>query len=98
MILKSISLAKFIEKEKIPFYVEHDDYIKAGLHVNEEVDELLAGNFLGLDEAQECRSNNSVWSARFYFNDEYKIAYAATFENVLNKIIAIMEEHYEISL
>jgi len=94
-----IKLAKFIEDNSIIFYLEHNDFESGNLSINEELSDLRDELELTVLESIECYRIQSIWSARFYYEGNlHKIAYAAKCSDVLNKIIKIMEEHYEITL
>lgn len=88
-------------KNQWPFYIEHNDFLKGGLVIHEEVSDLLKSCEIDAAELTNCVVTHSVWSARYYFSDEYacyRVAYASTFDRVIKKILEIMESHDEVSM
>lgn len=93
-----LKLAIVLNKNTMPFYIEKNDFMNGGISIHEEIGEMLAKLEIDVDEAKECFELNSVWSARYYLHAGiYRIAYAATLEKVINKILSIMENDDEIS-
>ncbi len=83
---------QIVEDKNLSFYIEHNDFLRGNLTVNEEIGDLMRDEEIDLVDAANCISKNSVWSARFYIGDRHEIVYASSFDLVMKKILEVLEK------
>lgn len=89
-------LLGLVEKHRIQFYLEHNDFQATDLPLDLELSEIKDQGLLTDIEVIACKAMESIWSARFYSGtDQMVLAYSYDAEECARKLLSNMDEEYE---